>query len=194
MPYLTVWDLRKSGLAEEKVPDGWAEELIEQASALIEEWTGWHFEPRYKVIKLDGNGREELDLPIPLISLDSVKVDGNTIQRHEVIVYSDGDDRFDPRIYLRWGWPEGRKNVEIAGEWGFVEEDGLPPLAIRQACKLLVFWLLKAPEERRIVSQESAEGAQVIYQQDRRFAGYSGDPEIDSLLIRYRRPIRMGLV
>lgn len=193
MPYLDIWELRESGLSEQKVPDGWAQSLIEQASSLIDEWTGWHFDARYKSIKLDGNGRTELDLPLPIVSLASVKVDGNPVPVHEIVVYSDGEDRFDPRIYLRWGWPKGRRNVEIAGEWGFVEEDGSPPAAIRQACKLLVFWLLKSPDERRMVSQESAEGAQVIYQQDRRFSGFSGNPEIDNLLIRYRRPLVVGL-
>lgn len=195
IPYLDVWRLRHDGgFTEEQLPDQLAADLIKRASRLIDDWTGWFFEPRMKTFRLDGNGRDMIDLPVPVIRLESVKVDGQDIPLSRIVVYSQDDDRFDPRMYNGWGWPKGRQNIVIEGEFGFVEDDGSPPEAIQTACMMLVEWLMKSPDERRRVSQESGEGAQIIYEKDYRFAGFTGDRDIDSLLIQYARPLAMGMV
>lgn len=188
-------DLRSAGITQEQAGSRYLEVLIKQASALIDHYTGIWFEPRRKVFLLDGTGRRTIDLPAPAVELTTVRVDGRLlIPGDDYEVYSDGEDKDDPYLWRAAGWPKGRRNVEVDGVFGYVTEDGKPPVPIRMACELLVRRLMKRPDERRRVSQEGAEGAQVSYASDARFAGYTGDPEIDSLLAGFRRPIRLGAV
>lgn len=188
MPYLTVADLREAGIGEDQVDDARLQQLIAQATALIDSWCGWWFEPRERTLRLDGSGRTWLFLPVPAVRLEAVRVDGAPVELSRVVAYCDGDDRWDPRLYLASGWPKGRRNVELAGRWGFVEEDGSTPEPIRLACRLLALRLLKHPEEWRRTVQEAGEGASVTYERDSRYAGLTGDPDIDSLLAPYMRP------
>lgn len=192
MPYITVAELRAVGITEEQADDLRLAELIERAEASIEGWCGWWFEVREKTVRLDGNGKKWLDLPIPAVSVDSVRVDG--IEVAGWVPYCEDEERFDPRLYWDYGWTQGRRNVEVVGMFGFVESDGSAPQLVRDACHLLVQRFLLPDGEWQRVSQESAEGAQMIYEKDYRFAGWSGDPEIDSRLAQYRRPLGVGVV
>lgn len=196
MAYITVEELRKAGITEEQASRDRLEALILRAMSLIELHTGQWFEPRQRVYTLDGNGRKSVDLPVPVADPDTlmVWVDGQLLMPGSFSVCSQGEDRWDPYLWRAEGWPRGHRNIRVQGMFGFVEDNGKTPEPIKHACAMYVQLLLKHPDERRRVSQEGAEGAQVTYERDSRFAGYSGDPEIDSILAAYRRPIAVGAV
>ena len=98
-----------------------------------------------------------------------------------------------------------RRSRRISCLWGYTEPDGTPegrvPLAIRRACILLVLrWLSPladgdgaedARNRWRIIEERTRDQS---YKLDRvQLSGaFTGDPEIDGILARYRRPPGMG--
>lgn len=104
-------------------------------------------------------------------------------------------------------WPPGQRNVEITGTFGYTDPDGTAsgktPDLIRRACVLLVLRLLPqrgAPTPT--VPSSSAWRVSELRTRDQtiKFAApsaatlgragvgiYTGDPEIDQILLRYRR-------
>lgn len=93
------------GPTDERVDD-----MLDLASSLIDEWTGWWFEPRSKVYVLDGPGdHRSLRFEAPIISIASVKrldasgTEIHTYDAEDYVVYNrhlsgGSDDRRDPRI------------------------------------------------------------------------------------------------
>ena len=56
MSYASVADLRAEGVLESEASDERLEALLEEASGTIDRMTGWWFEPRELMIRLDGRG------------------------------------------------------------------------------------------------------------------------------------------
>lgn len=150
MGYVSVDDMRDVyGVTETAVDDTLLEVLIEQASRLIDTWTGWWFEPREMTLRLDGSGNPCMVTGIPICRVDEVRVlDGDFGPASSVVeasvyrVYNRHlsgmtrpDDRQYARIELaRFGdprpvlsslgyWPEGRQNVEVDGAFGYTDRD-----------------------------------------------------------------------
>lgn len=134
------------------------------------------------------------------------------------------DDRESPKLVLEWvnprthdyptlvrrlAWPIGEQNVVLWGVFGYTDPDGSPcgflPLAIRRVAILLIkrLFLPKTTEmdswshAAGPISSESTQGQSVGFQALSRgyiSTVYTGDPEIDQILVAYRRPSSMGAV
>jgi len=102
---------------------------------------------------------------------------------------------------------KGRLNIFLEGTFGYTDFDGSPtgvtPLLIRQAtCRLVVRDLLldadscnklNVRNKFRIVSDK--EGSTTIKLQELWLKGaFTGDPEIDNVLMAYKRPPRVAAV
>ncbi|MCP4599307.1 MAG: hypothetical protein GY847_02015 [Proteobacteria bacterium] len=114
-----------------------------------------------------------------------------------------------PRFTLVDGrvFPNRRDIIEVRGLWGYTEDDGTAygrtPLEIRRACMLLVIRqfpplgdtnaVADARSQWRIIEEKTRDQS---YKLDKPAgpAPITGDPEIDSVLIRYRRPPGLAAV
>lgn len=107
-------------------------------------------------------------------------------------------------------WPLGRKNVEVVGSFGYTKANGTsPPSEIRDAVLRLalreinqVASAASADERRRAgVYREATDGHSYEAAGGMpgsagswRFGGLTGDPWIDTVVARYRRPSRAARV
>ncbi len=208
--YCTVSDLRDEGVTEAQASDDRLVELIDEASAAIDRLTGWFFLPRHEVYLLDGRGTPTLELAAPPIRVDQLVIDGAEVFLDDdsaIVVGAPVRPGFDaPRISLRHGsvFPKGRGNIELEGLFGYTEVDGSivgrTPLAIRRACILLVLrWLHPltgdashdARNRWRILEERTRDQSYKLGAPSAA-ASLSGDPEVDDILLRYRRPPAMG--
>ena len=206
--YVTVADMRAEGVIEAQASDERLQALITEASQIIDTATGWFFAPREYSYQLDGRGTPTLDLPVPLIRLDSLAVHGHEVPQSALLTSgAPVQPGFDgPYITFRHGrrFPRGRKNVAISGLWGYTEHDGSPtgrtPLEIRRACMMLIMRLLPpladtdatedARNRWRVIEERTRDQS---YKLDRAAPGpFTGDPDTDRILLRYRRPLAMG--
>jgi len=207
--YATVAELRAEGVTEAQADDARLGALIDAATAEIDRFTGWFFEPRALTLTLDGRGTPSLELPVPPIRLDRLRVGGadrSTAPDELVVVGAPVGPGFDaPRLTLRAGrFPRGAANVEVDGLFGCTEPDGTAegrtPPPIRRACVLLVLRGLHpladdggfdARNRWRIIEERTRDQS---YKLDRpsRSGGPTGDPELDAILLRYRRPAPLG--
>jgi hypothetical protein len=126
------------------------------------------------------------------------------------------DDRDNPRIELlggdepfpgvgRLGWPRGQQNIEVRGVFGYTEPDGSPtgrtPELIRHVTKLLVLRELPrmtdldrredALRRWRITSERTRDQAYTL-DALRLYGAFTGDPEIDTILVTFVRPPDLG--
>ncbi|MFH0902222.1 MAG: hypothetical protein V2A73_16440 [Pseudomonadota bacterium] len=208
--YATVEDLRAEGVTEAMVSDARLASLIVEAGRTIDRITGWFFEPRALTLVLDGRGTPTIELPVPSIRLDRITVSGKDLaldQDELAVIGAPIGPGFDvPWLTRKAGrvFPRGTGNMEATGLWGFTEADGTPegrtPLEIRRACMLFVLRLLhpltdqSAADARnrwRIIEERTRDQS---YRLDgMKVTGpFAGDPEIDGILLRYRRPPSMG--
>lgn len=138
--YTTVTALRAEGIPD-SVPDSRIFDRIRYASRAIETWTGRYFYPQQKTIQVDGRDAPVLRLGEPIIEIQSVKflapeleydvpdevllADLEVYNRHLTQGLLDEDDREDPRIVListrARPWPNGSKNIEVAGVFGYTD-------------------------------------------------------------------------
>lgn len=108
-----------------------------------------------------------------------------------------------PRMF-----PDGRMNIYLFGVFGYTDPDptgvsavGVTPLLIRQVTKLLVIRDL-LPEASRAMKMKFRNMYRIIgdhegntsvqLQQLWLKGGYTGDPDIDGILVGYRRPAQFG--
>lgn len=209
--YASVADLRDEGVSVAQASDDRLLALIEEASRAIDSFTGWFFEPRSLTLRLDGRSTPSLELPVPPIRLDRLALgqsDISTAPDDLVIVGAPVQPGFDaPRITRthKRVFPKGSGNVTAEGLWGYTEDDGSPegrtPLEIRRACMLLVLrWLsplaegdTEARSRWRILEERTRDQS---YKLDRVASGivasFTGDPDIDGIVARYRRPPGLG--
>ena len=209
--YASVADLRAEGVTETQADDERLAALIEEASRLIDRVTGWFFMPRLCSFRLDGRGAPTIEPPSPPIELDTLAVSGSKLSlvpESVLVVGAPAQPGFDgPRITLRHGrsFPKGNGNVHVEGTFGYTEEDGTShgrtPLEIRRACMMLVLRgipLLADSESTsdaksrwRIIEERTRDQSYRL-DRDGRPAPLTGDPDVDAILARFRRPPAMG--
>ena len=206
MSYCTVDDLRAEGVSEENYTDEQLEKLIAISCNFIDNITGQWFEPREKVIRLDGRGSRNLVLPVFAFSVDYVKVSSEFID--DYVLYNRMEDRAYPKIFRCAGWPQGRLNIEVSGTWGYVEEDGSSPNDIKRAAMKLALYNFpalsasEAQEEKKnrgLLTSETTDGHSYMLSDSAVAEAYSGaitgDTEIDQILKKYMRSrFRMAIV
>lgn len=158
--YTDIDAIRAEGVTVAKASDDKILQLIRVWQRNIEAITRNWFVPRQMTWEMDGNGTTLLQLPVPIISVASVSVDGESVSADAYRVYngrgeSGRDDRKNPRIKLLTAetsifagtgqvrrrvtlFEVGEKNVEVEGVFGYVEPDGSTPAPIVYALKKLV--------------------------------------------------------
>lgn len=239
--YCLPSDLRDEGLdATLDASDRRLVTSIALATKKIENATGRFFEPRQRILQLDGHGERAMLLDDPIIWLKLIElsplfndvpleineVDVRVYNRHIFQGMNQPDDRNDPRVeLLRLGiwttvwttnnppisafvaWPIGVQNIGFKGVFGYTDRDqfgispvGEIPLLIRHAAKLIVMREYAqmvdydTREDRqhrhRIVSEGGRSHS--IHYKAQPFGSYTGDPDIDTILEGFRRPIYVG--
>jgi hypothetical protein len=102
-------------------------------------------------------------------------------------------------------WPDGVQNIEIIGAWGYTDPDGSPwgeiPALIRYATKLIVLREMVVMGDVdcredwrrrwRLTSERTRDQSYTLASQQTWIFG-TGDPEIDTILARYRRGPMLG--
>jgi hypothetical protein len=211
--YASVQDMRDEGVTEAQASDARLAALLVEASETIDHIAGWGFEPREWTLRLDGTGRPSLEPPVAPIALTELWIGSTELRPEEyrVIGAPVVPGFVAPRLeLLRGSFPRGQGNVLAVGTWGYTEPDATPfgrtPWAIRRACMLLVMRLLPNVGDQDAL-QETRDRLRVIEMRTRdqavRFGTdtvsrvqqhSAGDPDVDAILIRYRRPIQLGAV
>lgn len=160
MAYVTLQEVRDFGLSEEVASDAQVEAAIELWSVAIDKICGQWFEPREATFRLDGNNKDTLYLPVPVIEVSEMRINGSSVAlaASSYTVYSSRtipDDRISPKIGLGGQdtslpttsvFASGRRNQYIAGTFGYVEEDLSTPALIKYALLKLISQKLKSPE------------------------------------------------
>jgi len=208
--YASVADLRDESVSVAQASDARLLALIDEAGRAIDSFTGWFFEPRTLTLRLDGRGTPSIEPPVPPIELTQLTVGGSDVSFAPddlVVVGAPVQPGFDgPRLTRTRGrvFPKAAGNIEGAGTWGYTEDDGTAqgrtPAEIRRACMLLVLrWLsplgtddAEARNRWRIIEERTRDQS---YKLDRVGGGgstFTGDPDIDGIVARYRRPPGLG--
>ncbi len=211
--YASLADMRDEGVTPAQASDGRLTALLVEASAFVDHVTGWFFEPRAMVVRVDGRGTPSVEPPVPPIRVEELLIDGvaASLAQDDIAIrgapVSPGFDA--PRFTLLRGstFPKGTGNVVASGLWGYTEPDGTPtgatPPAIRRAVMLLVMrWLpllgdaeaAAAKSQWRILEERTRDQSYRLSPLSSVGVTFTNDPEIDLLLARYRRPIGLGAV
>lgn len=206
--YASLQDIRAEGVSEAQASDERLEALLAEATTFIDRATGWFFEARPATFHLDGRGTPSLEPPVPPLQLTSLRIDGEQLSLAAadlVVVGSPVGPGFDaPRLTLRARrFPRGSANVEAVGTWGYLEADAagqpITPPAIRRACMLIVLRHLAplgSPDSvdarlrSRLLSEQTRDQSYTLGAPEA--APFTGDDEIDRILLRYRRPFGLG--
>ena len=62
------------------------------------------------------------------------------------------------KIFCCSGWARGRLNVEVFGQWGYVEEDGTTPPAIKRAAMKLALYNFPALTDSEAQEENAIRG------------------------------------
>lgn len=220
--YITPQDLYDEGLDETTYPATLVNRRIAFHSRMLERYTGRIFEPRAMIMDVDGTGGYELQLDQPIVSVTSVTLldrefpptEVFTFTMRDLTVYNRHmagltapDDREDPKLGNVY-FPKGRMNVRVQGTFGYTTSLGATPPEIERVVMLMV---LRDKEKLALTSKRNSSllsglaGAIVREKTDdheyelstaRRTAAwtafYTGDVEIDQLLLQFRRPPMLG--
>jgi hypothetical protein len=193
-----------------KPEDSEIEAKIKWASAFIDRATRQWFEARTITAYLDGNGTKLLQLPVPVISLTSLYINGdfdNVLASTEYAVYSSEgltDERRNPHIcLLNTIFRTGNQNIKLVGSFGFMDTEGankVTPTMIKAACLRIV--LREFGHSSALVTHplgpvmmENTDGHQVMYATPRFGSlrpgnmAITGDPQIDNVLALYKGPV-----
>ena len=106
---------------------------------------------------------------------------------------------------IKFIWPRGSQNITLRGVFGYTEPDGSPsgktPDLIRHATKLLVMRelpLLGNADQRedaqrryRLTSERTRDQSYTL-EALKLHGAFTGDPEIDNLLVAFVRPADVG--
>jgi len=183
--------------------------------------TRWWFNARAKTIRLEGRNSNVLLLPVPIISISEIKLNGDTVgtdlSLFTIFSNRDGipDDRRNPRIKIlsnsqnifigRSGRTFHRGAItEMTGVWGFLESNGSTPMLIQRAVTKLVLNAIKNNMVSQVASAST--GAKKAERVDLHETEYfqpddvrgapsgaiSGDIEVDRIITMYRGPMGIG--
>jgi len=229
--YITVQDVRNAGLSAEDYPEAKVVAAIELWQRFLERACRQWFNARTLTFQVDGNDSDTLLFGVPIISIDYLKLNGSDSELDTAYYksYSGNsypDDRANPCIKLigpfecrniftgplegtRMRFLKGRKNQEIKGTFGYVEEDGQTPKMISRALLLLVCEKLITPAFPEAagssilhpssvsVQSETTDGHSISYKtlisnfQTRRsgLSGITQNAEVLDIIKLYRAPL-----
>lgn len=156
--YVSLQDLRDEGITTTELSDERALSLIRGWQSWIEKMTAQFFTPKELTLDFDGNGTRLLQLPVPIIEVTNLYINGdfaNVVDPACYTVYNRRgpvtDDRRNPRIKLKTAigtsifgvtytgtFALGDLNQRIEGRWGYVEPDDTTPIPVKRAVMILV--------------------------------------------------------
>ena len=171
------------GLADDDALASLVEDLIEQASSIVDQYCGRDFDHYADVSERhDGSGRRRLRLKgWPIISVTSVAVGGVALAEgvdYEVLPGPGILERVDGAV-----WPPGRRNISVTYSHGYATSPG----AITGIVEDLVAGALTHAARNRATkgaSSMSMDGYSVAYSELSRMMGLA--PEQMQTLDRYR--------
>jgi hypothetical protein len=162
--YVSIQDVRDEGVPA-SVSDARILQSIQTWQAYVERLCRQWFVPRQLTWDLDGSGTTLLQLPVPIISITALYLNGlNGVwdaaqDPSRYVVYSGRgeagrDDRKNPRVKLvsaetsifegvgpvqrnSFTFLVGEKNQRLVGTFGFIEPDGSTPAPIKYAVRKL---------------------------------------------------------
>lgn len=163
--YIDVAAVRAVGVTDPPYDDAQVTASIRLAQALIERACRQWFYPKACIFNLDGTDSDALHFPVPIISVDEIRINGSDVALDAMYYksYSGVDEHDNPRIKLidtraidmdifsaplqdgRMMFRRGRQNQYVAGSFGYVEADGSTPLAIKRATLILAVEKLTTP-------------------------------------------------
>jgi hypothetical protein len=209
--YATVEEARAEGISPAVASDARLTALLADASAFVDSATGWFFEPRALTLRLDGGGSATIEPPYPPIRIDALVVDGGSMSLAADDLVVEGAPVLPgflaPFLTLRRGrvFRRDRGNVEVRGIWGYTDPDGTPfgatPAAIRTVTLQLVVRALPllgdaaAWSDTRLrwrLAEERTRDQSYRLHKPELTTHLTGDPEIDAVLLRHRRPSGLG--
>lgn len=163
--YISLEDVRTAGLPATVITDDVVLAAILTWQEFIDRACRQWFIPKTLTLNFDGTDSDTIHLGVPIISIDYVKLNGDTTELdtdlykvYNGITYP--DDRKNPRIKLirttkyRDIWTggqgplkfrKGRQNQEISGIFGYTEADGSVPAMIKRALTKLVIEKVTRP-------------------------------------------------
>lgn len=157
-----------------------------------------------------GEWVDQLLIPVPAITITAIEIDGFSRDIDRFINYNrigaPFDDRFNAKIISKYiEWPDyGLQNIKITGDFGFVENYTTydTPLEIKEAVRKFVirklpFVLKMTNHDRQMflneskIIEEQTTGYRYRLQPRRAFKdtdpiGWTGDSEIDEVILKYR--------
>lgn len=151
--YVLIQDVRDAGITVTQASDAVVLAAINLWEQYVERWTRNFFRQVNTVVTFDGNNSRMLFMPIPMIAVNSLKVNSGAaaLPATQFVAHigrqAPKDDRWNPRIELRaltslTHTASGvfRKGLDqvVDGAWGFLESDGSTPQAIIRAVLKLV--------------------------------------------------------
>lgn len=162
---VSLQDMRDEGVPA-SVSDARLLSLIQTWQEYVERLCNQWFYPKQMTWDLDGSGTTLLQLPVPIISISALYLNGeagefsSAVDPSDYVVYngrgeSGRDDRRNPRVKLVTGETQifegvgplrkrffvfevGEKNQRLVGSFGYVEPNGSAPAAIKYAIRKLV--------------------------------------------------------
>jgi len=157
-------DVRDAGIDEAAASDVAVIESIRTWESVVNRMCRQWFLPRRLTFRLDGSGNDVLFLPVPIVVVDSLKVNDDiaALAPSLYVIYAGTggvqDHRRNPKlalkcdpgdIYTSWHgrrgeFLSGRQNQELSGVFGFVDGDNWAPPAVRRALVKLVIEKLRA--------------------------------------------------
>lgn len=220
--YAAVQEVRDEGVTVAQASDPRVTTLLELASRYIDRVTGLFFEKKTaQTYKLDGPGTVILELPAPALTLTSVKADNIIVTITDLVNYNRRPPEFDDYLWprLEWRsellrleralgplrkpvWPRGNQNIEVVGDFGYVEPDNTTPLLIKRACVLIVAHLAqpaasvagREARRRHLLRSESIAGYGYTLAELATGGNLTGDPEVDGILTAFTRAPAMAAV
>lgn len=148
---LTTWEIVQARLDLAADQEALTLHYIDVASVRANEHTGRELEARDVTVALDGTGTSMLFLPqYPVNSIASVKIDSSRAFTGAAVTnyYTDEDG-----ILIRdCGWPHGRRNVQVVGNFGY---ETVPSDLEESIIQLVSYWL-DSPNISFLNAQEGA--------------------------------------
>lgn len=218
MAYIDLADLSGEGVSVSSAADkSRAEKLIRVACAYFDKMTGQWFDDRQfksdAPLLLDGTGKSSLNLRVPIISIESILIDGAEIDKASICIYNRRfpDDRGNPRLVRlsRFGchsdygpvWPSGHQNIGLVGHFGYLDwaadNSRVTPEPVKQAVlKLVMREMPKLGTGEGVMKRKLAD-AKSETTDDHSYTLFdvalsgtvTGDPEIDNVIAAYRAPL-----
>lgn len=114
MAYCTIAEVREEGFLDPPFTDARITSMIDLATIIIDKITRRFFEPRNKVITIDGRGSPDLLLNDPIISITEVKIRSQNITGSDTIVDPDEFEIYNRHLTQNLQDPDDRENPKLS--------------------------------------------------------------------------------